>query len=1300
MYRKQKHEKHVSRQGATPQRPPRPFFLCAFAPLREALILPVLVAISSHALGAEPPPEGIAFFEKKVRPLMIERCLDCHTGDEPESGLSMDSLAGLLKGGLRGPAIVIGKPEESLLIRALRHGEILKMPAKKKLPTPLIADVAAWIKMGAPWPNAEPVVMPQSESGNDEVAFTDEQLSFWSFQPPIKPDTPQVKNQAWIRSPIDAFVFRKLEAAAFRPASPATKRVLIRRATFDLLGLPPTAEEVDAFVADESPNAFAKLIDRLLNSPRYGERWGRHWLDVARYADSNGLDENLAFANAFHYRDYVIAAFNKDKPFDWFVREQVAGDLLRGAGGSPASEPADSKQASRVLYDWDADYEGDIATAFLALGAKMLAEDDPTKMQMDIIDEQVDTLGRAFLGMTFGCARCHDHKFDPIPTADYYSLAGIFKSTKTMENFKVVARWQEKPLATGEARAALAAHKLKVEEKQATIDKLVNDSTDAVLTEARQHVGDYLLATLELDRLNNLIAHATIYGDTPDPTSKPNSLLIESEDFDRGNVSRDTTNWGKGIGVLVNKGETPNFAEYDIDVKAAGLYQLEIRVAAEASRPTIVKINGQLAKKEAAASVTGSWYPNGQKWFVEGFYYLNAGENLIRLEQPTFFPHIDKLLFVPAPLDAQASSPAQAVPAFATESQDGVVLVEAETVARGNLAVVTEGYGEGIGIIGGPGGPNEGEIDIEVPAGGTYQIAFRYAAAEARPARLLVNDRLINPKATKEVTGSWYPDTQQWALEGRARLKAGKTVVRIERDGPISHIDKIMLIEASRFGGQSNDFAPLGDYEPKPEFVKQWLDYLKKTKDDPNSPFAEWHAVRGRESFSPINSLRSSTDTQGEKDSRPLRRPIRDLAAKFNKLAADESLASILNDPEGPFKTLDAVEIYFAAESQDQLANLRAENKKLDASMPSYPETMAVSDATPENIRVHIRGSHLTKGRQVPRRVPRVFTQRGGRESFSPTESPNDLKADHGENDSRPLIDEGSGRLQLANWLTEPNHPLTARVFVNRIWLWHFGEGLVRSPDNFGKLGLRPTHPELLDWLAVHFVESGWSIKDLHRTIMLSSTYQMSTAFNEQAMAVDPDNQLWWRFNRRRIEAESIRDSILAAAGTLDLSMGGSILPTANRAYVTSTANVDPVAYQTNRRSLYMPVVRSALYDVFQAFDFAEPSVSAGQRQSTTVAPQALFMMNSKLVSDATRAMAERLLENGSSDTATRVAEIYRIAYGRSPSEVEMERALQFVEAYTESLIAKETARDEARIKAWQSLCRVVLSANEFIYVE
>ncbi|MBC8353543.1 MAG: DUF1553 domain-containing protein [Planctomycetes bacterium] len=1251
---KQNHIKDVSGKGAKAQSPCRSGVLCALAPLRGLLIVLVLSTLTCQASAAEPSAEGIAFFEKKVRPLLVERCIDCHTGDEPESGLSMDSLAGLLKGGLRGPAIVIDKPEESLLIRALRHGEILKMPPKEKLSARLIAEIATWIEMGAPWPNAEPVAIPQNEPESDAITFTEEQKTFWSFQSPSKSTVPAVKDQTWVRSSIDAFILRKLEAASFQPASPAIKRVLVRRATFDLLGLPPAPDEVDAFVADESPQAFAKLIDQLLASPRYGERWGRHWLDVARYADSNGLDENLAFADAYHYRDYVIAAFNKDKPFDWFVQEQIAGDLLVGQAFSL------SKNNRLEAYStWDAPYEGTVATGFLALGAKMLAEDDPVKMQMDIIDEQIDTLGRAFMGLTFGCARCHDHKFDPIPTADYYSLAGIFKSTKTMENFDVVARWQEKPLASAEATAALDEHQKKIEAKQADIDKMVNESNEAVLVESRRHVGDYLLAALELERIKNLIADATIHGNNSDPTSTPNSLLIEADEFDRGNVLRDRTNWGKGIGVLVNAGETPNFAEYDIEVKEAGLYQIEIRVAAEASRPTMLMINGQLAKKDAAGEVTGSWLPDGQKWFVEGFYHLNAGKNLIRLEQPQFFPHIDKLLFVPAPPEARASSPAQAIPAFATDPRDGIVLVEAETVARGNLSVLTEGYGEGIGIIGGPGGLNEGEIDVEIPTDGTYHVACRYAAAEARPTKLLVNGRGINSKAIGEVTGTWHPDTQRWFLEGRARLAAGKCVVRLERDGPIPHIDKIMFIEASRFGGQSEEFAPLGDYEPKPEFAQQWADYLEKTKDDPASPFADWHAAVAQNVS------------------------VRELAAAYNERVAgdiktDKPFATVLRDPEGPFKISDKIEIYYAPEAQERLAGVRAERKTLADTMPKYPEAMAVSDGTIENIRVHIRGSHLTQGRQVPRRVPRIFT---GDESTS-------------------FGEDVSGRLELARWLTGADHPLTARVMVNRIWQWHFGEGLVRSPDNFGKLGLRPTHPELLDWLAVRFVESGWSIKELHRTIMLSSAYQMSTAFNEQAMAVDPENELWWRFSRRRAEAESIRDSILAASGQLDLKMGGSMLPTANRAYVTSTANVDPVAYQTNRRSVYMPVVRSALYEVFQAFDFAEPSVPAGKRQSTTVAPQALFMMNSKIVADATRAMAEKLLENENADNVARIETAYRIAYGRTPEKIEVQRALSFVEAYAESLIAKETSPDEARIKAWQSLCRVILSANEFIYVE
>jgi len=818
---------------------------------------------------AKADPAAITFFETRIRPLLAERCYECHGPTKQKGKLRLDSLESMLKGGRSGPAIKPGLPEESLLVRAIRHREELQMPPKAKLPAREIADLTAWIKMGAPWPNAVATkVLAPSSSG---ATFTKEQRSFWAFQSPVAAKLPAVRDIAWVRSPIDRFILSELENKGLRPAPPADRRTLLRRATFDLTGLPPTQEEIAAFLADTAPGAFARVIDGLLASPHYGERWGRRWLDVARYADSNGMDENLTYGNAFRYRDYVVRAFNQDKPYDQFVREQLAGDLLPAATPSLAlrvSVSTPTRSASEAV----AGNDGIIATGFLCIGPKMLAEDDPVKMQMDIIDEQVDTTGRTFMGLTLGCARCHDHKYDPISMADYYGLAGVFKSTKTMDNFSVVARWQERVLGS-------------------------------------------------------------------------QSELERKKDHDR-----------------------------------------------------------RIAQKKAA-------------------------------------------------IDQQIQS---------------------------------------------------------------------------------ANKQLL----------------------AKARAKAAQ-------------------------------------------------------------------------------------------------------------------------DSKGPFPLPANAESLYPAATAALLKTLRAELSALQKSAPILPEAMGASDTSAVNLRIHLRGSHLTLGEEVPRRFPSVFTG----------PQPASIDPKH------------SGRLELACWLTEPGHPLTGRVMVNRIWLGHFGAGLVRSPDNFGLLGDRPVHQPLLDWLAVRFVQGGWSIKSMHRDIMLSSTYQMSTAHDEQAALADPDNRLHWRMNRRRLEAESLRDAVLAVSGQLDRTMGGSIFEAKNRAYVPGYPNANYDKYDSRRRSIYLPVIRSDLYNVFQAFDFPDPSVANGERASTTVAPQALFMMNSKFMQEQTRALAAALLAETRLDDAGHIALPHERIYGRPVLAKETARALDFVRRVEAALPPAE--RDGGRrLQAWQSLCRVLLAANEFVYVE
>lgn len=385
----------------------------------------------------------------------------------------------------------------------------------------------------------------------------------------------------------------------------------------------------------------------------------------------------------------------------------------------------------------------------------------------------------------------------------------------------------------------------------------------------------------------------------------------------------------------------------------------------------------------------------------------------------------------------------------------------------------------------------------------------------------------------------------------------------------------------------------------------------------------------------------------------------------------------LLIDPKGAFALPADIEHSFSMEAQQALAEAREELTQREQAVPKFPEAMAVSDATPENLKIHLRGSHLTLGKEVPRRFLRIIA-----------------------GEQQPPLTNGSGRLDLAKWLTSPQHPLTARVMANRIWQWHFGQALVRSPDNFGRLGERPTHPELLDWLASEFTGSSWSIKHLHRQLVTSSTYRMSTTHNSNAAMVDPENRLLWRFNRQRLDVEQLRDALLAVSGSLDETTGGTLLPTANRAYVTSTANVNPAIYNSRRRSIYLPVVRSALFEVFTAFDFADPSTLNSQRDQTTVAPQALFMMNSEFVLTQSRSLAEGFLSRNDQRTSDRIGQLYELAYSRPPSEAEVTRATTYLDRLRAAMSLSGLATIDFEPKAWTSLCRAVLAANEFVYVE
>jgi hypothetical protein len=909
----------------------------------------------STVRGEDHRDRDLAFFEKEVRPVLIQYCYGCHSAEAKiKGGLRLDTREGLIRGGDSGSAIIAGDSEASLLIEAVNYkNRDLQMPPKNPLPPAAVAALKQWIESGAADPRGETVDDVSSEVQAKGMSV-DDGRKFWSFRPVIDPPVPDVRDRRRIRNPIDAFVFSRLEDQGLAPAPQADKVTLIRRVTQNLIGLPPSPEEIDAFLDDDSSDAWDTVVDRLLNSPHYGVRWGRHWLDVARYADSNGLDENLGYGQAWRYRDYVVDSFNADKPFDRFLIEQVAGDLLP-----------------------DANRQTKTATGFLALGAKVLAEPDRQKLEMDIIDEQIDMLGKSFMGMTLGCVRCHDHKFDPIMQTDYYALAAIFKSTKTLgdSNQGAIKHWYEHSFATEEERSQLKEIDAKIAEKKKAASSFKNAVIAKLRSDARAKVVDYLVAAAQFDVATPLTRVAEI----AEPLGLHPRILHHCRmhlDF---------------------HGDDPLFT---------------------------------------------TWHR------------------------------------------------------FAASGQH-------------------------------------------------QRIRDHYQALFQRAESALADARKENPK-TKVLSDP--------------RLEAARAAI--------------------------DDVTGLLAVPSKEEFA-------------------------------------FDAETLAEY------RRLMDAARTCESNSADETAAMGVCDGE------------------------------------------VVS-----RLPIHIRGSYKNLGESVRRDFPLVMRLSSVRPVFPIGES---------------------GRLELARWMADTRHPLTARVMVNRIWSWHFGVGLVRTTENFGRLGDRPSHPLLLDWLAMRFMEGGWSIKDLHRLILQSEVYRLASSHEqaERYIIIDPENRLLWKANLRRLEAEQIRDSILAVAGRLDRKIGGKTLPLRNRQFVFNHTSEDHTKYDSLRRALYLPVIRNNLYAFFSQFDYPDPTMPTGARSTTVIAPQNLLLMNYQLVMDSADAFAKATaLET--TDDLQRIALAYRRTLGREPEPDETERALRFV-ADLSSVSGREDTIEKDR--AWSLFCQSLMASNEFIYL-
>ncbi len=911
--------------------------------LRSPFTQLFLLAAATPALAAvtpELPKEQLEFFESKVRPILKENCYKCHSIEQGKAkgDLTLDTRDGWEKGGKNGAAIEPGNIDKSMLIAAIRYEDPdLQMPPKgEKLSPQQIADLTQWVKMGAPDPRKGSAEIKSKLSG-----LTDKARQHWAYQPVKNPAPPAVKNQQWPRTAVDAFVLQKLEAANMVPAPDAAKETLLRRATYDLIGLPPTPQEVVAFAADRSPNAFEKVIDRLLASPHYGERWGRFWLDTARYSDTVGGDRkaqkggmDYRYPYAWTYRDYVIDAFNSDKPYDQFIVEQIAADKVP------------NRKDDRSLA----------ALGFLTVGERF-------KNPNDVINDRIDVVSKGFLAMTVTCARCHDHMFDPIPTKDYYALHGVFASTFEPG---------EKPVIGGMSQQAQLAD---YEAKKAVL-------------------------------------------------------------------------------------ETQNRAVF---------YKLA------------VEINGDVQKKIGAIIQVAQYGGKKGSGSAEEIKARTALLNKFNVDR-------DELQLV-----------------LRNVRRDSGIL----TPARALMQL------------------SDAEFSEKAPA-----MIARYANGEGNVNALIAAAFKSASVATKQ--------------------------------------DVVKLYEKV-----------FADLAPK---LRAYADAQSK-----NQPLTGWEPALLQLVALPLEIPPASQLTTDR---------LRDLAGTLpQKLTA-----------RTPFT--------FAKENELELMH------------PGAPaRAMLLEDtAKAKNSPVFIRGQAETRGDIVPRHFLDVLSPDGKATPFT----------------------DGSGRLELAHAIASKTNPLTARVMVNRVWMHHFGDGFVPTLDDLGTQSEPPSHPELLDYLSHYFMEKGWSVKALHKVIMLSRVYQESSQTNPAFETKDPQNRLLWRANIRRLDFEATRDSLLVFSGNLDGSVGGKPINLTD----------EPYSY---RRSVYGYIDRGNLPELMSQFDFSDPDMPNSRRTSAIVPQQALFLMNSPMAVDVARRIIARPDVASAPDNLGRIFAIYRVIFQRDPKPDEIKMALQFV---------------------------------------
>jgi mono/diheme cytochrome c family protein len=998
--------------------------------------------------------QGTALFKQSIRATLTKHCLDCHGGKATKADFDLSSRDALMESGF-----VDKTAADSHLVSLIRHTEEPHMPFKKpKLPDATIKQIEQWIDLGAPYD--KPLVEKSDKAVVAEMVVTDDDRKFWSFQPLKLAKPARVKNEAWVRSPIDHWILAKQEELGLHPNGAASKRVLIRRAYFDLLGLPPTPQQIDAFVNDPDEKTWPKLIDQLLESPHYGERWARHWMDVARFAESHGYEQDYDRKFAYHYRDFLIKALNDDLPYDEFVRWQLAGDEL--APENPLAT---------------------MATGFLGAGAfpTQLTEKEFESARYDELDDMVTTTGVAFLGLSIGCARCHDHKFDPIPSRDYYSIAASFATTIRSEiavdlepeaNLARKAAWEKKLIE-------LTAATRRFEEK-------------GVPTKFREWL----------------------------KTAPPITELSPWETLD----------------------------------------------------PTSVKSSG------------------GSK-----FEKQSDGSHL----------------------------------AIGTAPNKEVLTIVAETRRRSMAAIRLEALRDDSLPNKGPGRANNGNFAL----GNITVTAQPLATAGSAKEMKLTAARATHQQKTSSLSVAASIDSDPisgWAVD---------------------------------VGGIGKDQAAVFDFESKFGFEEGTRLTITLTFNHPNAR----HAVgRFRLSVSDRDQPKAEVGNVG-------------LDSKVSS-----ALAELRKNPDESSDAWKTATNWFRTSLPEwQALNKAAAGHKAKGPELKMAKVMVSSEGYP-----HM--SHHADGRGYPHFYPQVnLLNRGDvlqkkevvSQSFLQVLMSAEKKTAAWQVAAPDGWDRTSfRRAALANWMTDAESGaghLAARVIVNRLWQHHFGKGIVTTPNDFGFPGERPTHPELLDWLALNLIDGGWKLKRMHKLMMTSNLYMQSGEHDEERAKIDRENNWYWRRAPQRLEGEAIRDSMLSVSGQLDRKMFGP---------GTLDANM-------KRRSIYFFIKRSSLIPVMMLFDWPEHLVSIGQRTSTTVAPQALMFMNSQQGRSYAETLAASLF--GKSDA---IGLAYRSAIGREPSTDERKLAEAFIAGQSSEY--RSAGRNDADKVALADLCQTIFSMNEFVYVD